>query len=84
MPNLNKLHDDALRIATGGTRRIVSGSSTGYADVRSGPGEDYDLEYRIFNGNPVYTTSTHRTCGNYDRILIPLSSAFLCLIRRSC
>ena len=64
MPNLNKLHDDALRIATGGTRRIVSGSSTGYADVRSGPGEDYDLVYRIFNGNPVYTTSTHRTCGN--------------------
>ena len=33
-------------------------------DVRSGPGEDYDLVYRIFNGNPVYTTSTHRTCGN--------------------
>ena len=66
MTDMNKINDEALENVTGGARRTVHNDSLGYANVRSGPGQQYDVEYRVYNGDSVYTTGYHKYSGGYD------------------
>ena len=49
MTDMNKLNDEALENVTGGARRTVSNYSSSYSWVRSGPGKQYDTEYKVYN-----------------------------------
>jgi uncharacterized protein YgiM (DUF1202 family) len=66
MTDMNKINDEALENVTGGARRKVSNDSCGYAFVRSGPGKQFDVEYKVYNGETVYTTGYHKYSGGYD------------------
>ena len=66
MADLNKLNDEALENVTGGAKRYVSNDASSYSIVRSGPGKQYDEEYRLQNGDVVYTTGYHKYSGGYD------------------
>ena len=66
MTDMNKINDEALEEVTGGARRRVSNDSCSYAYVRSGPGKQYDVEYKVYNGETVYTTGYHEVHGGYD------------------
>jgi hypothetical protein len=37
-----------------------------YSWVRSGPGKQYDEQYKVYNGDSVYTTGYHEYSGGYD------------------
>ena len=47
-------------------RRTVSNDSSSYSWVRSGPGKQYDEQYKVYNGETVYTTGYHEYSGGYD------------------
>ena len=80
MTDMNKLNDEALENVTGGARRTVealenvtggarrtvSNDSSSYSWVRSGPGKQYDEQYKVYNGDSVYTTGYHVYSGGYD------------------
>jgi uncharacterized protein YraI len=66
MADMNKLNDQALENVTGGARRTVQNSSADHANVRSGPGQDYGVVYRVYNGDSVYTTGYVKYSGGYD------------------
>ena len=70
---MKKLNDEALENVTGGARRTVSNDSSSYSWVRSGPGKQYDEQYKVYdeqykvyNGDSVYTTGYHVYSGGYD------------------
>ena len=63
MTDMNKINDEALENVTGGARRTVSNDSSSYSWVRSGPGKQYDTEYKVYNGDTVYTTGYHEYSG---------------------
>ena len=56
MADINKINDESLENVTGGVKRIVQNDAVNYANVRSGPGLKYDVEYKVYNGTAVYTT----------------------------
>lgn len=62
---MKKINDEVLENVTGGVKREVYNPSVGYANVRSGPGEDYSVEYTVPNGGHVYTTGYHEDHGDY-------------------
>ena len=66
MSDMKKLNDEALENVTGGARRTVSNDSSSYSWVRSGPGKQYDEQYKVYNGDSVYTTGHHVYSGGYD------------------
>lgn len=66
MTEMNKLNDAALENVTGGARRKVYNSSRDYANVRNYAGLDYDVAYRVYNGETVYTTGNVRYADGYD------------------
>ena len=67
MTDMNKINDEALENVVGGARRIVRNSSASYANVRSYPGLDPDnVEYKVYNGESVYTTGKVRYADGYD------------------
>ncbi len=63
---MKKISDEALDNVTGGARRTVHNDAVGYAYVRSGPGKDYEVEYKAYNGESVYTTGRVRYADGYD------------------
>ena len=66
MADMNKLNDEELENVIGGARRTVSNDSSSYVWVRSGPGKQYDEQYKVYNGETVYTTGYHEYSGGYD------------------
>ena len=66
MSDKQKLTDEALETVIGGARRTVHNDSCGYANVRSGPGKGYEVEYRVYNGTDVYTTGSVRYADGYE------------------
>ena len=64
--NMNKINDEMLENVTGGAQRVVHNDAVGYANVRSGPGLGYDVEYSVPNGDCVYTTGRVRYRDGYD------------------
>ncbi len=66
MTDRNELSDEALEQVVGGARRTVSNSAASYANVRSYPGLAPDnVEYRVYNGENVYTTGKTRFADGY-------------------
>ena len=51
-----ELTDEELDQVVGGAKRYVDNKEVGYANVRSGPGIEYNAEYSLNNGQSVYTT----------------------------
>ena len=66
MADMNKLNDEELKNVIGGARRTVSNDSSSYVWVRSGPGKQYDEQYKVYNGDTVYTTGYHEYSGGCD------------------
>ena len=66
MTDMNKLNDDALENVTGGARRTIRNDSSSFSYIRSGPGKDYKVVGRVYNGDSVYTTGFHKYSGGYD------------------
>ena len=66
MADINKINDESLENVTGGVKRIVQNDAVNYANVRSGPGLKYEVEYKAFNGTEVYTTGKIRYADGYD------------------
>ena len=58
MSDMKKLNDEALENVTGGARRTVHNDSSSYSYIRSGPGKDYEVVGRVYNGDSVYTTGS--------------------------
>jgi uncharacterized protein YgiM (DUF1202 family) len=56
MADFEKIKDENLENVTGGRRRYIENDSAGYANIRSGPGTNYDVAYSLNNGQSVYTT----------------------------
>ena len=56
MADFEKIKDENLENVTGGARRYISNEDAGYANIRSGPGTGYEVEYSLNNGQSVYTT----------------------------
>ena len=56
MADFEKVKDENLENVTGGARRYISNEDAGYANIRSGPGTGYEVEYSLNNGQSVYTT----------------------------
>ncbi len=65
MADVKELSDEALENVTGGVRRTVQNDSNSYSYVRSGPGPNYDVVGRVYNGESVYTTGYYVYCGGY-------------------
>ncbi len=66
MADINKINDESLENVTGGVKRIVQNDAVNYANVRSGPGLKYDVEYKVYNGTAVYTTGKVKYADGYD------------------
>ncbi len=67
MTDRNELSDEALEQVVGGARRTVRNSAASYANVRSYPGLDSEnVEYKVYNGESVYTTGRVRYADGYD------------------
>ena len=66
MADMNKINEESLENVSGGARRTVHNDAVGYALVRSGPGKSYGEEYRVYNGETVYTTGSVRYADGYD------------------
>lgn len=67
MTDRNELSDEALEQVVGGARRTVCNSAASYANVRSYPGLDSaNVEYKVYNGDSVYTTGKVRYADGYD------------------
>ena len=56
MADFEKIKDENLENVTGGARRYIDNGDAGYANIRSGPGTGYEVEYSLNNGQSVYTT----------------------------
>jgi hypothetical protein len=56
MADFEKIRDESLVNVTGGTKRIIDNPDAGYANIRSGPGTCYEIEYSLNNGAVVDTT----------------------------
>ncbi len=54
------LSDSALEAVTGGVQRRVWNDNVNEADVHSGPGQNYDVESTVPNGDYVNTTGRYR------------------------
>ena len=59
------LTDDELKKVNGGVRRIVSVDDRGYTNVRSGPGMNYTVVTRVYNGEHVNTTGRTKEANGY-------------------
>ena len=66
LKDMTELTDEELDQVVGGARRTVSNNESSYSFVRSGPGVNYDTEYKVYNGDTVYTTGYHIVKGGYD------------------
>ena len=66
MADINKINDESLENVTGGVKRIVQNDAVNYANVRSGAGLKYDVEYKVYNGTAVYTTGKVKYADGYD------------------
>ena len=66
MTDMNKINDEALENVTGGARRIVHDDARDYANVRTYAGLDYDVAYRVYNGESVYTIGRVKYADGYD------------------
>lgn len=55
MEQVYKLSDEALENVCGGKKRYVYNETVNYANVRYGPGFGFDVAYKVYNGDPVYT-----------------------------
>ena len=58
MSDMKKLNDEALENVTGGARRTVSNDSSSYSWVRSGPGKQYDEQYKVYRSLGIDIAST--------------------------
>jgi len=48
------LDDESLDQVVGGRRMTVANQNANYINCRQGPGTNYPVEYRLYNGEPVY------------------------------
>ena len=75
MTDMNKINDEALENVTGGARRTVSNDSSSYSWVRSGPGKQYDTEYKVYNGDPQAIMNTAAAMTGMNWMTATLSPA---------
>jgi hypothetical protein len=56
MAEFEKIKDESLENVSGGAKRYIDNEDAGYANIRSGPGTGYEVEYSLNNGQVVFTT----------------------------
>ncbi len=67
LKDMTELTDEELDQVVGGARRTVSNNESSFAFVYSAPGLDTDkFEYKVYNGQSVYTTGYHEVKNGYD------------------
>ena len=56
MADMKKINDQELENVVGGATRTVYNDAVSYANVRTAPGLDSQVMFKIPNGEKVYTT----------------------------
>ncbi len=54
--NMNKINDEALKQVSGGKIREIDNPDAPYANIRSTPGMESRVLFRMYNGEKVDTT----------------------------